>query len=66
MGIVLEVSEIEDYSEFPNSETQTVEITSKKKQEMQHRKGTSLANEVRTADKSTQTIYPEEVGEKLR
>ena len=34
MGIVLEASEIKYYLEFSNSETQTVEITSKKKQEM--------------------------------
>ena len=32
MDIVLEVSEIEDYSEFPNIEIQTVEITPKNKQ----------------------------------
>ena len=32
MDIVLEVSEIEDYSEFLNIEIQTVEITSKNKQ----------------------------------
>ena len=56
MDIVLEVSEIEDYSEFPNIEIQTVEITSKNKQAIQHRKGTSLASEVSTADKATQTI----------
>ena len=37
MDFVLEVSEIEDYSEFPNIEIQTVEITSKNKQAVQHR-----------------------------
>ena len=56
MDIVLEVSEIEDYSEFPNIEIQTVEITSKNKQATQHREGRSLASEVSTADKATQTI----------
>ena len=56
MDIVLEVSEIEDYSEFPNIEIQTVEITSKNKQATQHREGTSLASEVSTANKATQTI----------
>ena len=56
MDIVLEVSEIEDYSEFPNIEIQTVEITSKNKQATQHRKGTSLASKVSTSDKATQTI----------
>ena len=56
MDIVLEVSEIEDYSEFPNIEIQTVEITSKNKQATQHREETSLASEVSTADKATQTI----------
>ena len=56
MDIVLEVSEIEDYSEFPNIEIQTVEITSKNKQATQHRKGRTLASEVSTADKATQTI----------
>ena len=56
MDIVLEVSEIEDYSEFPNTEIQTVEITPKKKQATQHRKGISLASEVSTANKATQTI----------
>ena len=56
MDIVLEVSEIEDYSEFPNIEIQTMEITSKNKQATQHRKGTSLASEVSTANKATQTI----------
>ena len=48
MDIVLEVSEIEDYSEFPN--------ISKNKQATQHREGTSLVSEVSTADKATQTI----------
>ena len=56
MDIVLEVSEVEDYSEFPNSEIQTVEITSKNKEETQHKEGTSLVSEGRTADKATQTI----------
>ena len=56
MDIVLEVSEIEDYSEFPNIEIQTVEITSKNEQAAQHRKGTSLASEVSTANKATQII----------
>ena len=56
MDIVLEVSEIEDYSEFPNIEIQTVEITSKNKQATQHREGRSLASEVSTAEKATQTI----------
>ena len=56
MDIVLEVSEIEDYSEFPNIEIQTVEITSKNKQATQHREGRTLASEVSTADKATQTI----------
>ena len=46
MDIVLEVSEIEDYSEFPNIEIQTVEITSKNKQAVQHREGRPLASEV--------------------
>ena len=48
MDIVLEVSEIEDYSEFPNIEIQTVEITSKNKQAVQHRERRSLASEVST------------------
>ena len=56
MDIVLEVSEIEDYSEFPNIEIQTVEITSKNKQAVQHREGRPLASEVSTSDKVTQTI----------
>ena len=56
MDIVLEVSEIEDYSEFPNIEIQTVEITSKNKQAVQHRERRSLASEVSTSDKATQTI----------
>ena len=56
MDIVLEVSEIEDYSEFPNIEIQTVEIHSKNKQTVQHREGRSLASEVSTSDKATQTI----------
>ena len=56
MDIVLEVSEIEDYSEFPNIEIQTVEITSKNKQGTKHIEGRSLASEVRTAEKATQTI----------
>ena len=56
MDIVLEVSEIEDYSEFPNIEIQTVEITSKNKQAVQHREGRPLASEVSTSDKATQTI----------
>ena len=56
MDIVLEVSEIEDYSEFPHIEIQTVEITSKNKQAVQHRGGRSLASEVSRADKATQTI----------
>ena len=56
MDIVLEVSEIEDYSEFPNIEIQTVGITSKNKQAVQHREGRSLASEVSTSDKATQTI----------
>ena len=53
---MLEVSESEDYSEFPNSEAQTVEITLKNKQETQHRKGKSPVSKVKTADKATQTI----------
>ena len=56
MDIVLEVSEIGDYSEFPNIEIQTVEITSQNKQAVQHREGRSLASEVSTSDKATQTI----------
>ena len=56
MDIVLEVSEIEDYSEFPNIEIQTVEIISKNKQVAQHREGRSLASEVSTANKAIQTI----------
>ena len=56
MDSVLEVSEIEDYSEFPNIEIQTVEITSKNKQAVQHRERRSLASEVSTSDKATQTI----------
>ena len=52
MDIVLEVSEIE----FLNIEILTVEITSKNKQATQHREGTSLASEVSTANKATQTI----------
>ena len=56
MEIVLEVSEKEDYSEFPITEKQTVEITSKNKQGTQHREVTSLASEKKTEDKSTQTI----------
>ena len=56
MDILLEVSEIEDYSEFPNIEIQTVEITSKNKQAIQHREVRSLASEVSTSDKATQTI----------
>ena len=56
MDIVLEVSEIEDYSEFPNIEIQTVEITSKNKQAVQHRERRSLASEVSTSDKATQNI----------
>ena len=56
MDIVLEVSEIEDYSEFPNIEIPTVEITSKNKQDTQHREGRTLASEVSTAEKATQTI----------
>ena len=56
MDIVLEVSEIEDYSEFLNIEIQTVEITSKNKQAVQHREGRPLASEVSTSDKATQTI----------
>ena len=59
MEIVLEVSEKEDYSEFPITGKQTVEITSKNKQEIQHREITSLASErseKKTEDKSTQTI----------
>ena len=56
MDIVLEVSEIEDYSEFPNIEIQTVKIISKNKQAAQHREGRSLASEVSTANKATQTI----------
>ena len=44
MDIVLEVSEIEDYSEFPNIEIQTVEIASKNKQAVQHREGRPLAS----------------------
>ena len=56
MNIVLEVSEIEDYSEFPNIEIQTVEITSKNKQAVEHREGRLLASEVSTSDKATQTI----------
>ena len=56
MDIVLEVSEIEDYSEFPNIEIQTVEITSKNKQAVQHREGRPLASEISTSDKATQTI----------
>ena len=56
MDIGLEVSEIEDYSEFPNIEIQTVEITSKNKQATQHREGRSLASELSTANKATQTI----------
>ena len=56
MDIVLEVSEIEDYSEFPNIEIQTVEITSKNKQAVQHRERRSLASEVSTSYKATQTI----------
>ena len=56
MDIVLEVSEIEDYSEFPNIEIQTVEITSKNKQAVQHRERRPLASEVSTSDKATQTI----------
>ena len=56
MDIVLEVSEIEDYSEFPNIEIQTVEITFKNKQAVQHRERRSLASEVSTANKATQTI----------
>ena len=55
MDIVLEVSEI-DYSEFPNIEMQTVEITSKNKQATQRREGRSLASEVSIANKATQTI----------
>ena len=56
MEIVLEVSEKEDYSEFPITNNKTVEITSKKKQELLHREATSLASEKKTEDKSTQTI----------
>ena len=56
MDIVLEVSEIEDHSQFPNIEIQTVEITSKYKQGTQHREGRSFASEVRTAEKATQAI----------
>ena len=56
MDIVLEVSEIEGYSEFPNIEIQNVEISSKNKQAAQHREATSLASEVSRANKATQTI----------
>ena len=56
MEIVLEVSEKEDYSEFPITNNQTVEITSKKKQEPLHREETSLASGQKTEDKSTQTV----------
>ena len=56
MEIELEVSEIEDYSEFPNQDIKTVEITSKNKQETQQGKEISLASEVRKEDKSTQTL----------
>ena len=56
MDIVLEVSEIEDYSEFPNIEIRTVEITSKNKQATQNREGRSLASKVSTSEKATQTI----------
>ena len=56
MDIVLEVSEIEDYSKFPNIEIQTVKITSKNKQATQYRDGRTLASEVSTAEKATQTI----------
>ena len=65
MDIVLEVSEIEDYSEFLNIEIQTVEITSKNKQGTQHREVTSLASEVNTANKATQTI-PRRVWRKIK
>ena len=65
MDIVLEVSEIEDYSEFPNIEIQTVEITSKNKQAVQHRERRPLASEVSTSDKATQTIQ-EEFGERSK
>ena len=64
MEIEFEVAEIEDYSEFPNQDIKTVEITSKNKQETQQGEETSLASEVRKEDKSTQN-YLEEFGGKL-
>ena len=64
IDIVLEVSEIDDYSEFPNIEIQTVEITSKNKQATQHREGTSLASELQQIKQLK--LFQEEFGERSK
>ena len=64
MDIVLEVSKIEDYSEFPNIEIQTVEITSKNKQAVQHRERRSLASEVHQTKQLK--LFQEEFGERSK
>ena len=53
-------------SEFPSAEVQTVEVSSKNKQESQHKEAASLASERRIEDKKAHKLFQQEFGEKSR